>query len=344
MPPRKVLILQTAFLGDVVLTLPLVQRLHKVFPEAEIDFVATPRGAQVLRNHPAIRSIIEYDKRGRQRGYAPIISLSRMLKKGGYDVAIVPHRSIRSAVLIALSRIPIRIGFDTSAGSILFSHLVPYRKDIHEIERNLSLLSPLGIGEGEREVPSMYPSQNDAEAVDRFFVASGIAPGEKLIALAPGSVWATKRWLPDRFAELAGEFVARGYKVVCVGGKEDAELASAIAGKGGNRWVISAAGRFSILESAELLRRSSLLVTNDTAPMHLAVAMKVPVVAVFGATVPAFGFGPYGSADVVVESEGLSCRPCSIHGGSQCPIGTFDCMKNVRTTDVAAAAARLLAG
>jgi heptosyltransferase-2 len=329
MTPRRILVLQTAFLGDVVLTLPLVQVLHRHYPHADIDFLATPRGSEVLRNHPSIHSIIEYDKRGRQRGLGPIVTLSRTLKANQYDVALVPHRSLRSAVIVALSRIPIRIGFDISAGSILFSELIPYNRHFHEIERNLSFLNPLRIEQHGKEFPSLYPSQTDEATVEEFLSENGMKPTGKLIAIAPGSMWNTKRWLSDRFAQLAAKLSSTGMKVVLVGGKEDEKLCVEIAANSRMEGIGITAGRLSILQSAELIRRSAALVTNDSAPMHLAVAMHTPVVAIFGATVPSLGFAPYGDRDAVVQIEGLPCKPCSIHGGDKCPIGTFECMERI---------------
>jgi len=329
MLPRKILVLQTAFLGDVVLTLPLVQLLHRRFPNADIDFVATPKGAEVLRHHPAIHSIIEYDKRGSERGLRGIFSLASKLKQVRYEVALVPHRSLRSALIVALSRIPLRVGFDTSMGSIFFTKRITYKKASHEIERNLTLLKVFGIDHREKEYPSLYPSQQDASAVDTFLAENGVHANDTIVAIAPGSVWNTKRWLPERFGEVVRKLRSAGLKVILVGGKEDATLCADIAGSSEKKEVIVAAGSFTILQSAELLRRCAAIVTNDTAPMHLAVAMRTPVVALFGPTVPAFGFAPYGERDVVLQTEGLPCRPCSIHGGDRCPIGTFDCMKRI---------------
>ncbi len=328
-PPSRILVFQTAFLGDVVLTLPLVQVLHRELPHTQIDFLTTPKAAAILRNHPAIHSVIEYDKRNSQRGLGRMFSISRILKRQRYDVALVPHRSLRSAVVTALSGIPVRIGFDVSAGRFLFTETVHYKKNVHEIERNLCFLKALNISIPQKELPSVYPSMEDVYAVDRFFSETQITPNDKLIAIAPGSAWNTKRWLPERFSDLVRRIAAAGMKVVLVGGKEDENLCKQIATEAQGTEVYLSAGRFSLLQSAELLRRCTALVSNDSAPMHLAVAMKTPVVAVFGATVPSFGFAPYGEKDVVVQIEELPCRPCSIHGGDKCPIGTFECMVKI---------------
>jgi heptosyltransferase II len=328
-PPNRILVFQTAFLGDVVLTLPLVQVLHREFPQAQIDFLTTPKAAAMLRNHPAIHAIIEYDKRGGQRGVSGMVSISRALKTQRYNVALVPHRSFRSAAVVALSGIPVRIGFDTSAGRFLYTDTVRYQKNIHEIERNLAFLKAFDINLLKKELPSLYPSAEDVLAVDRFFSEKEIGRRGKLIGVAPGSVWNTKRWPSERFSGLVKKIWAAGMSVVLVGGKEDESLCKEIAADAAGKEIYIAAGRFSILQSAELLRRCAALVSNDSAPMHLAVAMRTPVIAIFGATVPSFGFAPYGEKDIVVQTEGLPCRPCSIHGGDKCPIGTFECMVKI---------------
>ena len=228
-PLDRILVFQTAFLGDVVLTLPLVQVLHRELPHAQIDFLTTPKAAAILRNHPAIHSVIEYDKRNGQRGLGGMLSISRILKAQHYDAALVPHRSLRSAVVAAFSRIPVRIGFDVSAGRFLFTETVHYEKNIHEIERNLCFLKPLNISMPKKETPSVYPSLEDVDTVDRFFSETSITPNDKLIAIAPGSVWNTKRWLPERFSDLVRKISAAGMKAVLVGGKEDESLCNAIA-------------------------------------------------------------------------------------------------------------------
>jgi heptosyltransferase-2 len=163
-----------------------------------------------------------------------------------------------------------------------------------------------------------------------------------MIALAPGTVWNTKRWPAERFAELARKLDGEGYTVALVGGAEDRPLCDAIVSAAAPARIFTAAGALSLLRSAELIRRCQLLVSNDSAPMHLGVAVGTPVVALFGATVPEFGFAPYGPKDLVVEIRGLSCRPCSSHGGARCPINTFDCMLRISADRVAATALGIL--
>ncbi|MCK9409227.1 MAG: lipopolysaccharide heptosyltransferase II [Bacteroidetes bacterium] len=330
--PKRILVFQTAFLGDVILTLPMIQVLHAKYPQALIDVVTTPAGSEFLSNHPAIAEIIKYDKRRAQKGLRGILALSIFLNRRKYNLAVVPHRSFRTSFIMALSGIPQRIGFSTASGTMFYHHIIRYDKTKHEVERNLSLLIPLGITSDNKELPTLYPSHHDVQFVNKFLFEREILEQTNLIAIAPGSVWNTKRWLPERFSQLARMLANDGYQILIVGGKEDAELGQLICETSVHKLIHNAAGKMTLLQSAELLRRCCVLVTNDSAPLHIGVAMRIPVVAIFGATVPEFGFAPYGDHDRVVETKGLSCRPCAIHGGQKCPIGTFVCMKNIDAT------------
>lgn len=326
--PRRVLILQTAFLGDVILTLPLLQLTKSLFPEAEVDFLAIPAAKNILETIPDIRRLIIYDKHGKDKGAANFFRQMKELRGNRYDLALVPHRSIRSAALIAGANIPIRIGFDRSAGRFLFTKIVPYPYNAHEINRNLHLLAPFGIDVTKKVFPKLYFTAEDHQAIEKWLKDEDLTSSDKFIAIAPGSVWATKRWLPKYFAQTADSLAGNGYKIVLIGGPGDVELAETIAGLADST-IFNAVGRFNLRESALVIQYSRLLITNDSAPMHLSVSVGTPVLAIFGPTVPAFGFYPYGERDRVAEIETLACRPCGKHGGNKCPIGTFVCMKQL---------------
>ena len=344
MPPGKILIFQTAFLGDLVLTLPLIQVARRNFLNSRIAVVAIPAACESLMNHPAIDEIIPYDKRGSDTGLKGIMRMVRRLRKEAFDLAIVPHRSIRSALITRLAGIPRRIGFSTSAGRFLFTDVVTYQ-NVHETQRNLSLLEPLGIRETGRELPSLFPSEEDIRVVDELMKNSALHDGiarEQLVAIAPGSVWNTKRWPSEYFVSLCNLVLKAGNSVVLIGGEGDRLLCGEINRQIGGGKILNAAGDLTVLQSAEVIRRSGILVSNDSAPMHLGVAMRTPVVVIYGATVPAFGFAPLGERDVVMETHGLPCRPCSIHGGNVCPIRTFICMKNILPENVFAQVESLL--
>ena len=331
---KRYLVVQTAFIGDAILTLPLIQVLKKVEPEALVDVVVIPRTSELFSTHPAVDRVIVFDKRGGDRGISGLWRIAKSVGEGRYEAALVPHRSLRSAFLARIGRVPVRIGFDRSAGWFLLTETIRYQPSWHEVERNLSLLGPLGIQWKDKELPTLFPGSIDIEKVDEFLAKSKFSDGAALAGIAPGSVWKTKRWLEDRYTELTKNLLAEGFSVALIGGREDGRLCQEIKVGAASPRVAVAAGELSLLQSAELIRRCRVLVSNDSAPMHLAVAMRTPVVAIFGATVPEFGFAPYGNNSAILGTKGLPCRPCSVHGGQRCPIKTFDCMVNISTEDV----------
>jgi heptosyltransferase II len=314
----------------VVLVLPLIQLLREKFPGSAITAVVIPAAAGLLANHPAVSRVIVYDKKGADSGLPGFLRTVSRVRAAAIDVALIPHRSLRSALLCRLAGIPLRIGFDTSAGGFLLTRKVGYVAADHEIQRNLALAVPLGVATSGLRLPRLYPSEADRRAVDAFlarcFGPAAVADMPRCIAVAPGSVWNTKRWPESKFLSLIRSLLGSGWHVVLVGGVADRDLCSRLAAAARDPRLADSSGMLSLLESAQLIGRCAALVSNDSAPVHLAVAMGIPVVAIFGPTLPSFGFAPPGPGGRVVESTGLWCRPCSIHGGNRCPTGTFDCM------------------
>ena len=327
-------VVQTSFLGDTILTTALLAQLAHRGP---VDVVTTPAAASVLTGHPAVRSVIVYDKRGAHAGLFGLTTLAGRLRAAAYDTAYLAQGSLRSATLAFLARIPERIGFATSAGSWLYTTRVPYRDDLHHAARLVLLSRPNGREPTVEEArPSLAPGPAERELVDDLLRRADVAAGERLIALAPGSVWATKRW--PYYKELAQELAGSG-RIVVVGSQDDATLALEIRTAVPN--AVDAIGVLPLLGSAELIGRCAVIVTNDSSPLHLASAMGTPTVAIFGPTVPDFGFGPLAPSSVVVGHETLSCRPCHRHGPRRCPLGHFRCMREL-TAEVVAARARTL--
>jgi len=326
---KKILVIQTAFIGDAILTLPLMQVLKSHYPNSPLDVVVVPRTADLFAHHPALSNIIQYDKRGIDKGVMGFWRLRNRLRAEHYDLIIVPHRSLRSALLTWSLKPAMSIGFDNSEGRKLFKKAVHYDASSHEIERNCSLLGPLNLPVHSTELPRLYPSSDDRQVVQTVITETGMIRYKNIIGLAPGTIWNTKRWPAERFALVCSQAASERTAVVLLGGKEDEALCREITAAAHSFHVFSVAGRLNLLQSAEMIRRCSVVLTNDSAPMHMAVAMQTPVIAIFGATIPGFGFAPRGPHDIVLETNGLPCRPCSIHGGNRCPIKTFDCMLSI---------------
>ncbi|MCX6639888.1 MAG: lipopolysaccharide heptosyltransferase II [bacterium] len=321
--PSSVLVIQTAFIGDVVLVIPLLAALYDAWPTTSLDVMVRPPANNLLETLPFLRQVISYDKYGDQRGFGSFIKLSNKLKKIGYDLALVPHRSLRSGVLARLAGIPRRIGFNRGAGRFFHSTIVPYDQQLHEIDRNLSLLSAIQIT-GASRPPQVVSSEEDLHVVDRLLPQM---KGEDVIALAPGSAWLTKCWPDESYIAIGRLLMQDGFRLLLVGGKEDTMLCDRIQ-KALNQDCQSMAGQTTPRQTIEALRRCRLLISNDSAPTHFGVAAGCKVLTLFGSTSPKFGFGPYGSANRSFGID-LYCRPCTDHGRNACPEAHFRCMKEL---------------
>ena len=336
-PGPAVLVVQTSFLGDVVLTTPLLSALRRRIAPRRLAVLVRPEAVALVAGHPDVDQVLVDDKRGTDRGLGGLVRTARRLRRERFDLVVSPHRSLRTALVLAAARIPRRVGFRESRGAFLYHERVHRDRARHDVERNLALAAPFGAGREDRYALHV-PVLPDAAARAAALLPPG---GGALVGVAPGSVWATKRWSPEGFAAVIAGLSADGARCVLLGTRDEARLAEEIRTLGGGRATVLA-GRTDPATLVGVIDRLSLLVANDSAPMHIACARGVPVVAVFCATTPALGYGPYGPHATVVEAD-LECRPCARHGGPSCPRGTEDCMRLVPAGAVLAAARAALA-
>ncbi|NPA53715.1 MAG: lipopolysaccharide heptosyltransferase II [Aquificae bacterium] len=328
----KILVWQTAFLGDLILTTPLIASIKRHFPESKIDIITKPFGKDVLKYNPYINQIIVFDKKKDSN-----IKLIKRIKKEKYNLAISPHRSHRASYSLFLSGIKERIGFDKAGFSFLYTKTIPHRFDgTHEIDRNLSLLKALENYSEEKLVknPEIFLDQKEEKAFRSFGLEE-----KNYVLIAPGSKWETKRWTIEGFSKVI-DILSEKEKVVLIGGKEDLEYGNEIL-KNVQKPVLNLIGKTSLRESFSLIKHAKALISNDSAPVHMAVAFNTPVVDIYGPTVKDFGFYPYRNG-IVVEIKNLSCRPCGLHGHRNCPTGTFECMKKITPDMVLEALYKLL--
>jgi heptosyltransferase-2 len=345
-PPGRTLVIQTAHLGDIVLTIPLLQILADRF--GPVDLVTTPAATELAAGHPAVRRVIPFDKHGRHRGVVGLFHVAAELRRERYARALLPHRSGRSALLALLAGIPERIGFGGRGVALGYTRRIRWPPAGHQVERlgalagetghwlnipgglpELGAPSPGGFQRA-GEVPvnaAWFPLREaDRHQASRWLDTVGLRP--PFITMAPGSRWGTKRW--PWFGELAAVLPDR---VAVVGGLEDRALAEQAVARDPGR-IHSAVGSLTLRGAAALIERATLLVTNDSLPLHLASALNRPTVAIFGPTVTRFGFGPLTDAARVVEHPAMPCRPCSPHGPMICPRGHHRCMRDVTVADV----------
>lgn len=318
---KNILIFHTAFIGDIVLSTPLIKNIKKLYPDSKITYVTTPAGKAVLANNPFLDEIIAYDKRGKNKGLKGLFALVKELKNKKFDVSYVPHRYLRSSLIVYLSKIPVRIGYDISEGKFLLNKLINYDKNLHEVDRLLKLLE---INCEDKKI-DLYPSAEDKSYIDEFLKDKDIK-NKKLIAVAIGSKWNTKRWPTEYFNELINKLEKRDdIKLILIGGNEEKDLPVTYGEK-----TINAIGKTNLLQLAELIGRCRICITNDSSPIHIASAFDTYILAIFGATVKELGFYPWSPHSEVIENEGLPCRPCGLHGGNICPEGHFKCMLEVK--------------
>ncbi|OQA89694.1 MAG: ADP-heptose--LPS heptosyltransferase 2 [Elusimicrobia bacterium ADurb.Bin231] len=333
----KTLVIQTAYLGDLVLTLPLIGAVKRILG-SELHVLSIPSNRDIITGHPSVDKIIVYDKKKSEKGWLSFIRLVLCLRKEKYDIVFVPHPSFRSALLAFLTGASQRVGFSNSAGRIFFSSVVKFDADKHQCERYLDLLKNFSAGyTGTTDF--QFFIKTDEESEKR--AAEIIGKNKLYVGLNPGSVWATKRWLPEYYAEL-GDAVYRELRcdVIIFGGPEDINIAEDVS----NMIKcphINLAGKTGLKLLSALIKRCAVFVTNDSGPMHIAASFGVPTVAIFGPTIKEFGFSPYSKNSVVVE-KCLYCRPCGNHGPAICPEGHFKCMRDILVQDVFAEVKKMI--
>ncbi|MGL6115216.1 MAG: glycosyltransferase family 9 protein [Cetobacterium sp.] len=317
----RILIIHTAFIGDIVLSTPLIRALKDKYSDCEITYVTTPAGASILRNNPNISEIIEYDKRGIHKGLKGIYELGKRLRYKNFNMVITPHRYLRSSFLSWLTRAPIRKGYNIATGSFFFTDKIPYINGEHEV---LKLLRFVDEKVEKRYEIELYPDKENIKKIQNLL---GNIENKKIILIAPGSKWFTKKWPLEYFNEVIKSLELREDIVqVIVGGQDELSL-NIYKGKN----VIDLRGKTSLLDMAQLAKLSTIILTNDSSPIHIGSAWKKPhIIAIFGPTVKKFGFFPWSTNSEVIEENNLECRPCSIHGGSKCPKGHFKCMMDIK--------------
>ena len=313
-------IVQTAFIGDVILATPLFEAARKSRPDNRIIAVVREGCQNIIQNNPNVDELIVWDKRGKDRGLEGLLRIVTKLREFKIETALVPHRSIRSALAVYFSGAKKRIGFAKGGGAFLHTDRVPYQQGIHEVERNLMLAEEAGW-ESSGFVPRIFPDTNDAEIVDNL-----LKDIDRFCVLAPGSVWATKIWPTESYVEVGSALSSHDMRIIISGGSPDKNICRAVAEK--IPGAVNTCGELTLRQSAELYRRSQFVLTGDTAPQHIAAAVGARVFSIFGPTVRDFGFWPYTERGVVIE-ENSDCRPCGIHGHKTCPLGTHECMKNI---------------
>jgi lipopolysaccharide heptosyltransferase II len=338
--PTRILILRLSSIGDIVLASPFIRVLRQRFPQAQIDFVVKAQFADLVRSNPHLNTVFTLDTTKGRRGLA---QLKSTIRTRSYDLIIDIHNNFRTAYLrrisgasiVTFKKYKLQRFFLIKFGLDFYRSIVPvYQRYIDSV----AALQVRDDGLG----PEFFVIPDASVRVASVLSSMGLQSDKSTIAMAPGAGFLTKRWPSDYFIEIAGKLIAdRGAQIVLLGDKKEADLCTAIA-KSVGKAVINAAGRFTLMESAAALAACDLIICNDTGLMHLATALKKPVVAIFGPTTRQLGFFPFGQNSRVVENINLACRPCTHIGRNHCPKKHFKCMKEILPAQVYDAAEELL--
>ena len=318
---KNILIIQTAFIGDVILATPLIEQLRSQHPGAEISFLVRKGNEALLQNDPELKEILIWDKT--KTKYANLLRLVRIVRSKNFDTVINLQRFAASGLITFYSGAKHKIGFRKNPFAFGYTVRKEHRigNGTHEIQRNLSLISdnPKVIR------PRIIPGAEAENAVTPYC-------HKEFVCIAPASVWYTKQFPQSGWVDLCNH-LPENSQVYLIGSREDLTLCEKIAADSQNKNIEVLAGKLSILESAALMAKAKMNYVNDSAPLHLTSAMNAPVRAVFCSTVPDFGFGPVSDNSRVIEvEEDLYCRPCGLHGYKQCPEKHFRCAKKIKTT------------
>lgn len=356
---KRILFVQTAFIGDVLLGVPTLKHIRKLWPEAQVDVVVRKGISSLVRTFRLVDEVFEVTK-GDAQSYE---TLRRNILAQNYDLVLCPHRSVRTALLLrgVGQR---RVGVKSWWNLLFFNDRVAHDLSLPEPLRQMMILKPFDstlnqkfaeykservLGAGGlpliqqdllAELEGIATLRNEPQRLHaevRAFLE--IHQLESPILIAPGSVWPTKKWSKESFTALAKALVAQGQKVVLLGSPDEKAICDEIALKSG---AINSAGIFTIPQSMELMTQSRALICNDSGPAHMAACVNLPTVSIFGPTVLSFGYRPWNNRAKVVENRSLECRPCAKHGGKKCPIGTHECMTSIKPAEVQSALTDLL--
>ena len=315
MATKKILIIQTAFLGDVILATPLIESLSAHFPYAQIDFLLKKGNEALLEEHPKLRRVLIFDKSNKRKS---LLDLIKEIRKEQYDLVLNLHRFASSGLITVLSGAKETRGFSKNPFSFFYSKRFKHSitKGQHEVDRNISLITD--ITDIQQRRPQLYPRASDIDFVSQW-------KNEPYYCLAPASVWFTKQAPPAVWQYVMEKFDEEGVQFYLLGGPGDHELCERIKQISQRNNVHNLAGKLSLMQSAALMKDAKRNFVNDSGPLHIASAGNAPVSAFFCSTTPEFGFGPLSDDSTVIEVKNLDCKPCGLHGHKACPKGHFQC-------------------
>lgn len=342
-PFQRILIVRTDRIGDVVLSTPAIRAVRDAYPNAYIAMAVAPYAKEIVEGNPFLDEVIVFDKGGREKGLRGTLRFSSRLKEKKFDAAFILHPTNRVHLVTYLAGIPKRIGYDRKLGFLLTDR-IEHRKQFgekHELEYNLDLLEAMGI-EATDKAPFIAIKPEAELWADELFKKESILKSDKLLAIHPGASCPSKIWPRERFAEVADALALKyGFKVLLIAGPRDSAVAQEVLA-GLRCPVVNLAGKTSVAHLASVLKRCALFISNDSGPVHIASAVGVPVISIFGRSQKGLGplrWGPVGKDGYVLHKP-MGCIECLAHNCRK----DFLCLKAITVSDVLKVADSILAG
>jgi heptosyltransferase-2 len=313
---EKILVIQTAFLGDLILSTTLFKKIKQKHPESHITLLVNKGTEQILSNNPNIDFILPVDKKQTFKNPLKFIKFLYELQKENFSICYSPHFSHRSSLISFFSGSRMRIGYKESGFGFLHTKTYPRPlRGVHEVQKLLQLVDSVGL-----ERPEIFLNKEVNSDI-----SSKIDNLSDFIVVAPSSIWETKRMPIEKFIELVRRILEKTpYIPVIIGSKNDQYLSDQIVNVYSSK-VVDMTGRTSLMELSYIISKAKCVISNDSSPIHIASAFNIPTLAIFGATITDFGYTPLSERHTISEVS-LDCRPCGIHGGNICPKKHFRCM------------------
>ncbi len=322
---KKILVVQTASIGDVILATPLIEKLHTFYPEAQVDILIKKGNESLFQNHPYLKNVLIWNKNGHK--YRNLLDIINIIREQKYDLLVNVQRFLTSGFLTLLSGAKKTVGFNKNPLSFFFTyrirHLIGKKgKGIHEVDRNHKLIEAWTDQRSGKM--KLHPSQKDLAKMSSYKT-------HKYICVAPASLWFTKQYPIEKWIDFLKNIDSDLY-VYFLGASVDADICQQIIVGSKHPNCLNLSGKLSFLESAALMKDASMNFVNDSAPMHLASSVNAAITVMYCSTVPELGFGPMSDDSKIIEvNEVLNCRPCGLHGHRECPEKHFKCALNIDT-------------
>lgn len=325
---KRFLVIQTASLGDVILSTPVIEKIHHYFPEARIDFLLKYGYEDIFKKHPFIHRVIVWDKSEKKNKH--LIELIKIIRDRKYDAVINMQRFTSSGLITACSKAELKVGFSKNPLSLFFTKRIKHKigdgkENPHEIERNLKLIESF-TGAGSFPI-KLYPSQHDFAKISQYKT-------KQYITIAPASLWFTKQYPAEKWVDFI-QAIDKDMVIYLLGSPTEKVLCQSIIDQSQHKNNLNLAGKLSFLESAALMKDALMNYVNDSAPMHMASAVNAKTTAIFCSTIPEFGFGPLSeNARIIQAIDSPECKPCGLHGFKKCPEKHFKCAINIQNSQL----------